>query len=310
MRFRTVLLLLGLAVAAAGCREAAPPPEAAAPQQTTTLGEAVAAMKAPSQGPADAAVTVYEIGNYTCPFCQEAHPVIARLLGEYPGKVRFVFIPYVRQYDKASQDASVAAMEAWEQGKFIQLHDLLFQSAPDLSPAKLSELASKAGLDVAKVAAAVSEGKRMDELKRYLDVLHSFDVWGTPTVLIGDQVLKGAQGYETYKAAIDAALARAGGKGASRERFSPGRLADLLFPRAFAAEPAPASEFGPGCAPLFVKVGPALPLNPLKKKNLKVGDKAPAFTLPSIRGGSVSLADFAGKKNVLLAFLPAAFTPV
>ncbi len=44
------------------------------------------------------------------------------------------------------------------------------------------------------------------------------------------------------------------------------------------------------------------------KTNLKVGDKAPAFQLPSTRGGQVKLADFAGKSTVVLAFFPAAFT--
>src|SRR5512138_899703 len=129
MRIRMAfLLLLAFALAAAGCRSPAPPPQEAAPPPAAasqpaggTLQSAVAAFKAPSKGPADAPLTVYEIGNYTCPFCQEAHPIINRLLAEYEGKVRFVYIPYVRQYDKSSQDASVAAMEAWSQGRFFQL---------------------------------------------------------------------------------------------------------------------------------------------------------------------------------------------
>lgn len=44
------------------------------------------------------------------------------------------------------------------------------------------------------------------------------------------------------------------------------------------------------------------------KTNLKVGDKAPSFQLPSTRGGQVKLSDFAGKSTVVLAFFPAAFT--
>jgi peroxiredoxin len=44
------------------------------------------------------------------------------------------------------------------------------------------------------------------------------------------------------------------------------------------------------------------------KTHLKVGDTAPDFTLPSTAGGQVKLSDFRGKKNVVLAFFPAAFT--
>ena len=44
------------------------------------------------------------------------------------------------------------------------------------------------------------------------------------------------------------------------------------------------------------------------KTHLKVGDTAPDFTLPSTQGGQVKLSDFRGKKNVVLAFFPAAFT--
>jgi len=45
-------------------------------------------------------------------------------------------------------------------------------------------------------------------------------------------------------------------------------------------------------------------------QTLKVGDRAPAFTLPAVTGGKVSLADYRGKKNVVLSFVPASFTPV
>ena len=57
----------------------------------------------------------------------------------------------------------------------------------------------------------------------------------------------------------------------------------------------------------FAAVLGAQPVQP-PKTNLKVGDTAPDFTLPSTQGGQVHLSDFRGKKNVVLAFFPAAFT--
>ncbi len=271
-----------------------------------TLSQALAGLRLPATGPEDAAVTVYEIGNYTCPFCKEAHPVLHKLLAEYKGRIRFLYFPYIRQYDGDSRDASLAAYAAWEQGKFWEMHDLLFESAPELSQERILALADKLGLDRGKIQAAVKGQGRLGELQKGLDLVHTFDVWSTPTLVIGDQVLKGSHPYDDYKAAIEKALA--GKKGASvlsPLRKAAGAALAFLFPQALAAEDVPAPQFGSGCAPLYVKVGRARPV-----AALSTGDEAPPFTLPSSAGGSVSLADFRGKKNVLLAFLPAAFTPV
>ena len=63
--------------------------------------------------------------------------------------------------------------------------------------------------------------------------------------------------------------------------------------------------FGQGKVPLYIKVPDAKPTN-----EPKVGEQAPDFTLTSVEDSRITLSDFRGKKNVLLSFLPAAFTPV
>ena len=63
--------------------------------------------------------------------------------------------------------------------------------------------------------------------------------------------------------------------------------------------------FGQGKVPLYVRVPDAKPTN-----EPKVGDQAPDFTLPSVEDTWITLSDFRGSKNVLLSFMPAAFTPV
>lgn len=65
--------------------------------------------------------------------------------------------------------------------------------------------------------------------------------------------------------------------------------------------------FGVACAALFASTLPAQRIQP-PKTGLKVGDMAPDFTLPSTTGKPITLSDFRGKKNVVLAFFVAAFT--
>jgi protein-disulfide isomerase len=299
-----IALAAALATVLAGAAFAAPQDEAAA------LTRALAGLNPPVTGPAGAAVTVYEVGNYTCPFCKETHPVLQRILKEYAGKIRFAYFPYVRQYDNDSMNASLAAYAAKEQGKFWELHDMLFESAPDLSMEKILALAARAGADRGKIEASVLAKKHLPELQKGLEALHALDIWSTPTIVIGDKVLKGSRPYEEYKAALDAALAAKRSSLGDALRSLAARIGEYLLPSARAAEAGAACRLAPGMfgpigAPLYVKVEPGRPVNALA-----VGDKAPAFSLPSTGGETVSLSDFAGKKNLLIAFLPAAFTPV
>jgi len=69
-----------------------------------------------------------------------------------------------------------------------------------------------------------------------------------------------------------------------------------------------ASSLSPELKRTVYRPGKLKPIDSVQK--LKVGDQAPAFTLPSVNGGKVSLSQYRGRKNVVLSFVPAAFTPV
>ena len=206
----------------------------------------------------------------------------------------------MRRYSHDSRNAALAAWAAWDQGKFWEMHDLLFENAPELERANLDSLALKLGLDMGKFTKAMDEMSHLPELQENLDRVHEIDVWSTPTTIINGRLIKGVQPYENYKSAIDEALAE--GKSSDSKRSPLERVLGFLRPNSAHAD---GSIFGQGKVPLYVKVPDLKPVN-----EPAVGEIAPDFTLPSTGDTDVSLGDFKGKKNVLLTFLPAAFTPV
>jgi len=204
----------------------------------------------------------------------------------------------MRTYSHISRDTALASYAAWDQGKFWEMHDLLYENAPELDRDVIDSLARKLGLDMDRYKKAMDNMEHLDELQGNLDRVHDLDVWSTPTVIINGTMIKGAQPYKSYKQAVDRALEEA----SSLERHDDLKSAVLRF-----LQPSNAyadGAFGQGQVPLWVPVSRLKPTN-----DIQVGQEAPDFTLPSTLGGEITLSDYRGKKNVLISFLPAAFTP-
>jgi protein-disulfide isomerase len=99
-------------------------------------------------GPADAPVTLVEYGDFECPFCGRAYPELKRVLGRVGSKVRFVFrhFPLSEQHPHAQHAAEIAEA-AGAQGKFWEMHDLLYQRQGALADADLVAYVRELGLD-------------------------------------------------------------------------------------------------------------------------------------------------------------------
>lgn len=206
----------------------------------------------------------------------------------------------MRRYSHDSRNAALAAWAAWDQGKFWEMHDLLFEKAPELDRPALDDLARKLGLDMAMFKKSMDEQTHLPELQENLDKIHELDIWSTPTTIINGRILKGAQPYENYRKMVEEALGQS-----SRRRNRPSVLSSLLWALTPPEVHAESKVFGQGKVPLYVRVPDAKPTN-----EPKVGEEAPDFTLPSVNDTRITLSDYRGKKNVLLSFMPAAFTPV
>ena len=135
-------------------------------------------------GNPDAPVTVIEYGDFECPYCAAAAPVLRRLVEESDGRVRLVFRHFpVASVHPHALTAALAAEAAAAQGAFWPMHDLLFARQDRLSDVALRAYADSLGLDGSRVVGEPAQefaGKVMADFQLGLDD----EVAGTPTVIV------------------------------------------------------------------------------------------------------------------------------
>jgi protein-disulfide isomerase len=158
-------------------------------------------------GPATAAVTLVEYGDYECPFCGAAHPVtleLVRLLGD---ELRFAFRHFpLGQVHPHAPMAAEAAEAAGAQGKFWAMHDMLFENQHALDPPDLLRYASAIGLDVDRFALELDRHVHQPKVREdFLGGIRS-GVNGTPTFFINGIRHNGPWDLESLLEAIRAAV--------------------------------------------------------------------------------------------------------
>ena len=157
-------------------------------------------------GAEDGDVVLVEFFDYACGFCRRANADIDRLLREDPNlKVVWREWPVLGEPSELAAQASLAAAEA---GRYRTFYDSLFGlGRPD--EAAIDKARQAAGVPADAVARMIGSETARQELSKNYELARSIGATGTPTFVVGDQVLQGAVGYEALKAAI--AEARAAG---------------------------------------------------------------------------------------------------
>lgn len=146
----------------------------------------------PIKGKADAPVALVEFSDFQCPYCARVQPDLKALLEKYPDKVKLVYKHFPLDFHQQARPAAIASMAAQEQGRFWEMHDVLFQNFSALDPTKLEEYAKQAGLDVARFK------KDFDAKQAEYDKLVAADlqlgaqsgVQGTPSLYIGGKKVR------------------------------------------------------------------------------------------------------------------------
>jgi len=159
------------------------------------------------QGDLDAPAILVEYGDYECPHCGHAHPIVQRVQKHFGKRLGFVFRNFpLKEIHPNAEDAAEAAEFAGAHQRFWEMHDLIFANQGMLSDELLLELAGTLGLsapDRGKALAGSAYGPRVK--KDFVGGVRS-GVNGTPTFFINGERHDGAFEYEDLVAAIDARL--------------------------------------------------------------------------------------------------------
>jgi protein-disulfide isomerase len=161
------------------------------------------------RGPLDAPVTLVEYGDFECPYCGMAEPIVRELLRDF-GDVSYIWrhLPLSDVHPRA-QLAAEAAEAAGEQGAFWEMHDVLLEHQDRLSPGDLAQYAEELGLDVERFTADVQSHSGAPRVAEDVDSADLSGVSGTPTFFINGRRHYGAYDIDTLSAAVRVAGARA-----------------------------------------------------------------------------------------------------
>jgi Na+/H+ antiporter NhaA len=160
------------------------------------------------RGPVDAPVTLVEYGDFECPFCGQAEPVVRDLVRTYGNDLRFVFrhLPLTDVHEHAAT-AAEAAEAAGEQGRFWEMHDRLMDRQASLIYPDLMRYAAELDLDVDRFGEDLRSRRHTARIHRDVRSADASGAAGTPTMFVNGRRHQGAHDVEALAAAIERELA-------------------------------------------------------------------------------------------------------
>lgn len=154
-------------------------------------------------------VVLVEFFDYACPYCRASHGDVQKLLAEDKNlKVVYRDFPVL---SPASEEAAQASLAAAEQGKYLAFHDAMFESQGRVTREKVVATVRAAGMNEKLTAKEMASPAVKAELAKNLDLGRALGLTGTPSYIVGNQLLGGAVGYDELKKAIAAARTKKAG---------------------------------------------------------------------------------------------------
>jgi protein-disulfide isomerase len=167
----------------------------------------------PAKGDEDAPVVMIEYSDYQCPYCARyVQETLTQIDETYiqTGKVRYVFKDFPLGFHDQAIIAAQAARCAGEQDDYWGMHDLLFANQSEWANSGAAQVfssyAEQLELDVSAFDTCVASGSYEADINADLQEGMSVGVSGTPSFIVGGQFISGAQPYEAFEQAIEAAL--------------------------------------------------------------------------------------------------------
>jgi protein-disulfide isomerase len=162
----------------------------------------------PQLGNPNGDVTIVEYYDYRCPFCVRSHPNIIRLLAE-DANLRVVFKQFPVKDEPGTPPVSLTAarmaLAAERQGKFAEFHARAMEVNLALTIPQLFDIASQIGMDTDQMQRDMDDGALIASIRDNFAMANQLGISGTPAFVIGNDLVEGSRGYQTLRAAVDAA---------------------------------------------------------------------------------------------------------
>ncbi len=155
------------------------------------------------QGPIDAPIALVEYGDYECPYCGQAYPIVKAIQERLGDRLCFAFrnFPLANSHPHA-EHAAEAAEAADAQGKFWEMHDLLYENQEALADENLAEYAQALDLDARRLIGEVLSGAHMSRVREDVQSGARGGVNGTPSFFINGVRHDGAPSFDSLLAAL------------------------------------------------------------------------------------------------------------
>ncbi|WP_426755910.1 DsbA family protein [Myxococcus sp. Y35] len=163
----------------------------------------------PVAGPEDALVTLVEFSDYECPFCARGHNTVKQLQQRYGNRLRVVMKHHPLAMHPRARPAALAAMAAGAQGKFWEMHDVLFANAKALGEEDLERHAQSVGLDMVRWNSDRNDPRLAEQIRQDEALAMKLGATGTPAFFVNGRFISGAQPLEVFTGVVDEELAKA-----------------------------------------------------------------------------------------------------
>ncbi|RJQ46481.1 MAG: hypothetical protein C4538_06680 [Nitrospiraceae bacterium] len=157
------------------------------------------------KGNKNAPVTIVEFSDFQCPYCAQVSPTLMDVLKAYPKDVKLAFKHYPLPFHNYAMLAAKASEAAKEQGKFWEMHDLIFQNLGQITEESLKNFAQQLGLNAEKFSADLASNKYDQIIQQDIALARSSDVSGTPTIFVNGKRMQ-YRSFNDFKQVIDTIL--------------------------------------------------------------------------------------------------------
>lgn len=147
----------------------------------------------PTKGPEGAPITIVEFADFQCPHCGEFAPVMDKLVESRKNDVRFAYKFYVLGKFPNSENAAKAAIAAGKQGKFWEMHHLIFANQQHLDQQGLDGMAKELGLDIGRLHADMQAPETAERIAKDRKLGEDLKIEGTPSIFINGRQFDGHQ---------------------------------------------------------------------------------------------------------------------